>query len=354
MAGSDHVMDGASAPDAGVSPGVDAPSTSPDAGRPPAKVCPSGAHDCSGVCVDSASPLHCGVSCQPCVAPLHGEATCSAGACGGRCAAGAKLCGGECVPEATTCGSGCNPGFHVCGATCKDDTSTDSCGTSCTPCLTAEFTVPVCEAGMCHLRCTPGAQMCFGDCTELSTSAKHCGVCGHACPFGCQAGSCRCQGMPGNLVPNPNFDTGATGWQVSDFATSSWVKDEDASGCAGSGSARVVFKPTEVAGDTRIASPCFAVQEGRMYDHGGWGRQPAQTADGFNPQAQVVLTFYADQQCTLERGRSRADWDVSHGVAVWAHSKARAVATGPWAQVTLVVEGPAPVLFDAVYVVPTP
>lgn len=82
---------------------------------------------------------------------------------------------------------GCAGGLSLCGPLCVDTRSDPNhCG-GCRPCL-ALNRITACEDGGCVFReCAPGWDDCDhsgrnGCEVNLSTSARHCGACGHACP----------------------------------------------------------------------------------------------------------------------------------------------------------------------------
>lgn len=102
----------------------------------------------------------------------------------------------------TSCGYTCNAGFHDCGGgNCLADTSTGSCGTSCTACPVPANSASICNAGLCDYNCTAP----YGDCNNLagdgceinlSADVNNCGLCARACmnpgnatPI-CTGGSC--------------------------------------------------------------------------------------------------------------------------------------------------------------------
>ena len=86
-------------------------------------------------------------------------------------------------------GPACATGYHACPAaggatTCADDTSAETCGTSCTPCPTPSNSVASCNAGTCAYACESGYVTCgAGCCTcgNTQTDPNNCGTCGHSC-----------------------------------------------------------------------------------------------------------------------------------------------------------------------------
>ena len=110
--------------------------------------CDTGYHICSGGCVSGTSAQSCNMSCTPCTAPIGGSATCDGTSCGGSCPSGQKLCLGACIAMSTACSGSCPSGTHDCSGNCFDDTSVNSCGTSCTPCpVPANATMATCGGG---------------------------------------------------------------------------------------------------------------------------------------------------------------------------------------------------------------
>ncbi len=121
----------------------------------------------------------------------------------------------------------CNPGFHACSDVCLEDTSPDSCGSRCTPCLPPDNADAVCSAGECdfecrpgHLRdsevcvpcnddqacgidcapCTGGTNCCGDGCYDLLADPLNCGACDAPCPSAadtcCQGDGCCSSARP--------------------------------------------------------------------------------------------------------------------------------------------------------------
>ena len=80
---------------------------------------------------------------------------------------------------------GCGPNTHLCGAVCADNTSPDSCGSSCEPCPKAAGGTKACNAGKCAGICPAGQQLCFGTCTSNTAP----------CTGSCPAGTHNCDGL---------------------------------------------------------------------------------------------------------------------------------------------------------------
>ena len=110
--------------------------------------------------------------------------TCAAGSCSYTptdaacpfvCAGGA--CTGECVPGTARCDTATGVP-QVCGSNGFLQNK-PACGAN-----------SACAGGACL--CTTGYTDCSGSCAQLSTSAAHCGACGHSCLGGeCVAGKCK-------------------------------------------------------------------------------------------------------------------------------------------------------------------
>ena len=141
----------------------------------------------------------------------HGD---TLGACASVCSAGQHDCGGTCVSDNSTdtCGTSCTPcaapanatatcdgtacdfvcmaGHHDCGGTCVSNNSTASCGLSCTPCLAPLNATPTCDGTACGIICNGTAVECGGQCVNPFTDANNCGGCGIVCPSFCSGGYC--------------------------------------------------------------------------------------------------------------------------------------------------------------------
>jgi hypothetical protein len=192
-----------------------------------------------------------------------GTATCDNNVCS--CASG-KFCPGgslgsgvcgaccgdnDCAPRANasvtcnlashTCSYTCSGGFHDCGGTCADNTSTQSCGASCSPCPTGNSCQnATCNGASCGLAstgasgcctsgpadCGPGVscvmntctcgtnqKFCPGggasmgfcvstngccstsDCTPHSNAMVNCNMSSHTCVYSCNTGFHDCSGI---------------------------------------------------------------------------------------------------------------------------------------------------------------
>lgn len=218
--------------------------------------CSPGTHLCGAACVPSTDVATCGSRCTACPVPSVGTATCDGLACGVVCPSGLKACGGTCATcpaqatattcdgtscVATSCGGGtrlcggscatcpagaaqtgcsgtrcvataCPAGRHVCSGDCVDDSSTDSCGTSCTPCAEpASNGYATCSSGQCGITCSNGFTNCGTACSTCPSGAgvasttcagntcvaatcsagyRVCGGTCAACPEGASATSC--------------------------------------------------------------------------------------------------------------------------------------------------------------------
>ena len=141
----------------------------------------------------------------------HGDAV---GACGAVCSAGQHDCGGTCVSDDSTdtCGTSCTPcsapanstatcdgtacglacmaGHHDCGGACVSNNSTASCGASCTPCAAPPGATATCDGTACDIICSGTAVECGGQCVNPLTDPNNCGRCGNVCSTFCSGGYC--------------------------------------------------------------------------------------------------------------------------------------------------------------------
>jgi hypothetical protein len=156
--------------------------------------CDPGLTGCSGACVDLTSdPDHCRTCDNKCPTAANGLATCAAGACGVRCNANYHLCGSACASnsstatcgssctpcpgvtngtatcDGTSCGTQCNGGFHLCNGACADNTSVATCGTSCTPCSAPTNGTATCNGTACDFTCNTGFQRSGNTCVVVTT-----------------------------------------------------------------------------------------------------------------------------------------------------------------------------------------
>lgn len=129
-----------------------------------------GVATCGGVCAPGQTRCS-GAGVQSCTAAGQWG---SAQACSFVCTAGA--CAGECTPSDKRCASGSGvPQLCDAGGIWRNQTA---CGSDKT-----------CTAGECL--CVSGLTDCSGSCVTLSSSAAHCGSCGHSCLGGeCASGKC--------------------------------------------------------------------------------------------------------------------------------------------------------------------
>lgn len=172
--------------------------------------CSSGYHLCGGQCVSNDAPAHCGTSCTPCPTPVGATAKCDGQACGATCPTGQFLCAGACISTTQPCMDQCAPGTHECGGQCLNDASTNSCGSSCTPCPIPDNGQSTCDAAgatracgftcgaghkKCGTQCIPKTSCCTkDDCPAVANGAAVCSA-NHLCGFTCAAGHHACNGM---------------------------------------------------------------------------------------------------------------------------------------------------------------
>jgi hypothetical protein len=167
--------------------------------------CESGYHICGGACVSATDANSCNMSCTPCTAPSGGSASCDGTSCGGSCPAGQKLCFGACIATGMACNGSCPTGTHECNGNCFDDTSVNSCGTSCTPCpVPANATAATCNGGTCGFTCNSGYKQCgttcipstacctSADCTQPMNGVATCDTSTNVCVIACNGGYTKC------------------------------------------------------------------------------------------------------------------------------------------------------------------
>lgn len=167
--------------------------------------CNNGFHLCNGACVDSTSANSCNMSCTPCTPPTGGTATCDGTSCNGSCPNGQKLCFGMCIPTGMACNGSCPGGTHECNGNCFDNTSVNSCGTSCTPCpVPANATMATCSSGTCGFVCNSGYKQCGStcipstgccmnsDCAQPSNGVATCDTTSNTCVVACNSNYTKC------------------------------------------------------------------------------------------------------------------------------------------------------------------
>ncbi|MCG8557681.1 MAG: hypothetical protein MJD61_20705 [Proteobacteria bacterium] len=175
--------------------------------------CPSGTHQCFGLCVSLANDIAncgaCGLICKPGTVCIGGACTCAAlpggpirdcpnactdttldplncGGCGRECGFGAVCVNGrcQCGPGTRMCRQG-NDTHCIMGNMQNDVNNCGMCGNRCP--LGAN-----CVGGTCE--CGPGQMACDLACVDTTNNPLHCGGCNQACPPGarCNNGVCRC------------------------------------------------------------------------------------------------------------------------------------------------------------------
>lgn len=178
----------------------DAPAPSGDGGAPSG----SEASACVGdVCV-ACNATSCVDGCcgaHGCVTSGQTVSECGTGRSGAACVSCPSMTGGTATCASNQCGVSCGAGYHACGSACGDDTSPETCGTSCTPCSLANAVAICTSAGSCAIgSCVSG----WGDCNGVSSDGceAHVAVdptqCGASCTDcsvangtpGCSGGQC--------------------------------------------------------------------------------------------------------------------------------------------------------------------
>jgi hypothetical protein len=97
-----------------------------------------------------------------------------------------------------------------------------------------------------------------------------------------------------NLLVNPNFDTGLSGWQATSVA--SWDRSLDAKQSPSSGSARGTFDASVVSGIYPVILQCVPLAAGRTYTMGGEIYIPSgNTATG---SAFFIGVFFPTADCS--------------------------------------------------------
>lgn len=100
--------------------------------------------------------------------------------------------------------AGCPAGQHQCADSCYPDDDTGHCGLSCAACGVAPVHGQVtCVAGACSFTCDEGFKRCSSECVDLTSDARNCGACGHACEPNqiCQGSACVLNSCPGGQHP---------------------------------------------------------------------------------------------------------------------------------------------------------
>lgn len=168
--------------------------------------CTAGYHVCGGACLSSTSSDSCNMSCTPCTPPTGGTATCDGTSCGGSCPNGQKLCFGACIATSMACNGSCPSGTHECNGNCFDNTSVNSCGTSCTPCpVPTNATMATCGGnGQCGFVCNAGYKQCgsacipmtgccmTSDCTQPANGVATCDTSTNTCVIACNNNFNKC------------------------------------------------------------------------------------------------------------------------------------------------------------------
>jgi hypothetical protein len=173
-----------------------------------ANVAPDGARCVAGVCDVSAActpgHAHCSASAlDGCEADISTAAAC--GSCGHACPPTAPVCSATSRDAGMTlfeCATGCDPGSTLCETTCTDVTSdADNCGLCGRICTAGANGTAVCNASMCGIACNTGFGDCDGDVStgcerNLASDLANCGACANRCPTiangaaTCSGGTC--------------------------------------------------------------------------------------------------------------------------------------------------------------------
>jgi hypothetical protein len=162
-------------------------------------MCSGGTPVCAGTAVDGGMLFACASGC-PVNTPTLCSGTCvdlntnaqNCMTCGTQCA---NVANGQPTCSGGNCGFNCNANYHVCGNGCADNTSVNTCGSSCTACSLPNAT-PGCNGTACTIGSCTGT---FGDCNgtasdgcEVNTSndVNNCASCGHVCNLANAVSAC--------------------------------------------------------------------------------------------------------------------------------------------------------------------
>jgi alpha-tubulin suppressor-like RCC1 family protein len=199
------------------------------------RTCDAGTHSCSGACLANDTD-HCGSTCEKCIVPTGGTATCDGTQCGfdcgtlkkcnSKCVAGCCIdtdCpaqggkAGQCDTSTNTCAySTCVAGFKPCAALCvtldKCCSANDCTGTCATCSAPGGTCVPVksqddadscagtCDAtGVCKSKQGQTCQTTANGCVSGTTCAPDGYCCNTACSRSCEA--CDLPGFLGTCIP---------------------------------------------------------------------------------------------------------------------------------------------------------
>ena len=136
--------------------------------------------------------------------------------CSGACVSDTSTatCGTSCSPcpvpangsetcNGTSCGVSCGMGFHLCGTSCLSNTSAGSCGTSCSPCPVPTNGTATCNGTSCALACNSGFHLCSGQCVSNSSPA----TCGSSCTacLGAANATATCDGTSCGVQCNSGY-----------------------------------------------------------------------------------------------------------------------------------------------------